>query len=122
VSRKRIIPSLALVAVAGAFALAAQASTNATKLVGATGPSFTITLKKAGKMVKTLPAGKYTITVKDKSAAHSFHLRGPGVNKVITGVAFTGSKTVTVTLKKGRYAYFCDPHELSGMKHSFTVK
>jgi plastocyanin len=27
-----------------------------------------------------------------------------------------------VTLKKGRYTYYCDPHEFAGMKGSFTVR
>jgi hypothetical protein len=83
------------------------------KLQGSVGPSFTITLKKGGKKVKSLPAGKYTFVVTDKAAIHNFHLKGPGVNKVITGVSFTGTKTVTVRLKKGKYTYLCDPHSSS---------
>jgi hypothetical protein len=93
----------------------------ATKLVGVTGPGFTITLKKGGKMVKTLPHGKYTITVQDKSNIHNFRLKGPGLNKQITTLSQTGPKTVTVTLKKGRYTYQCDPHVAQGMKHTFRV-
>ena len=92
-----------------------------TKLQGVTGPGFTITLKKAGKAVKTLKAGKYTITVQDKSNIHNFRLRGPGLNKQITTLAFKGTKTVTVTLKKGKYTYQCDPHVLQGMKATFNV-
>ncbi len=123
-----MIRRLALLAVAGVAAaalvaaLAAPASTKATKLVGTTGPSFTITLRKGGKLVKTLPSGKYAITVHDKSVDHAFRLRGPRLNKLITSVPFTGTKTVTVTLKKGRYTYLCDPHEFGGMTHSFRVK
>jgi hypothetical protein len=93
----------------------------ATQLVGTTGPGFTITLKKAGVKVKTLKAGKYTITVKDKSTVHDFRLKGPGLNKKITSLAFKGSKTVTVKLVKGKYTYQCDPHVLQGMKHTFRV-
>jgi plastocyanin len=36
-------------------------------------------------------------------------------------VAFTGTKTITVKLKKGRYTYVCTPHK-TVMKGSFTVK
>ena len=67
-----------------------------------------------------LKAGVYTIKVVDKASIHDFHLTGPGVNKVITSVGFTGTKTVTVTLKKGKYTYVCDPHS-SSMNGSFTV-
>ena len=87
---------------------------SATKLNGTVGPGFTITLKKGTAKVKTLKAGKYTITVKDKSNIHNFRLKGPGVNKQITSVAFKGTKTVTVTLKKGTYTYQCDPHAHRG--------
>jgi plastocyanin len=94
---------------------------NAKRLTGTTGPGLTITLKKGTARVKTLTAGKYTITVNDKSTAHNFRLKGPGLNKQITSLAFKGSKTVTVTLKKGKYTYQCDPHVLQGMKGTFRV-
>jgi plastocyanin len=48
-------------------------------------------------------------------------LKGPGVTKRITGVGFTGTKTATVTLKRGKYTYYCTPHK-SFMKGSFTVR
>ena len=92
-----------------------------TKLVATVGPSFTITLKKGGKLVRTLPHGKYTITVNDKSNIHNFRLKGPGLNKQITTLSQKGSRTVTVTLKRGRYTYQCDPHVLQGMKKTFRV-
>jgi plastocyanin len=112
--------SLALAAALMAVSVAvASASTTATKLVGTDGPGFTITLTKAGKKVKTLKAGKYTILIRDKSNIHNFHLKGPGLNK-LTSVGYVGSKTWTVTLKKGTYKYVCDPHA-SIMKGAFKV-
>ncbi len=115
----------AFITIAAALALtvplSAPAGTTATKLAGTTGPGFTITLKKAGAKVRTLPAGSYTITVSDKSGIHDFRLKGPGMNKVITGIGFKGTKTVTLTLKKGTYTYVCTPHA-GFMKGSFTVK
>lgn len=97
------------------------AAKSPTKLVGKVGPGFTISLKNAaGAKVKTLPAGMYLFAVTDKDSSHSFHLTGPGVNKVITGVGFTGAKTVTLTLKKGKYTFFCDPHS-SSLRGTFTV-
>ena len=116
----RIALFLAVAAVALALIGSTMASTSATRLSGTTGPGFTITLKKAGKIVKTLKAGRYTISVSDKSTIHNFRLKGPGVNKEITGLRFTGTKTVTVRLKAGKYTYVCDPH-VSSMKRTFRV-
>ncbi len=112
------ITLLALLAALAVAVLPALAAT--TKLTGIVGPGFTITLKKGGKKVTTLKAGKYSIAVSDKSAIHNFHLRGPGVNKLTT-VTSVGSKTWKVTLKKGKYTYVCDPHA-STMRGSFRVK
>jgi plastocyanin len=112
-----------LLAVALAAATAASAGSAAPpKLVGETGPGFSIELKTAaGKDVKTLKPGTYTILVEDKASIHDFHLTGPGVNKTTT-VPFTGKQTWKVTLKAGTYTYQCDPHAASGMKGTFTVK
>ena len=115
------LPLAAAAAVSLALAAPGGALAAATPLTGTVGPGFTITLaSKAGKKVTTLKAGSYAITVRDKASIHDFHLKGPGVNKVITNVPFVGTKSVTVTLKKGTYTYVCDPHA-SAMKGSFKV-
>jgi len=57
--------------------------------------------------------------IRDRSAEHDFHLRGP-VSRMITGVSFMGTKRITVTLKPGRYTYVCDPHA-DEMRGSFRV-
>ena len=111
--------ALAASLVLAAPALAGHAAS--TPLAGTVGPGFSISLAKAGKNVKTLKPGSYTITVKDKSASHDFHIFGPGVAKVVTSVSFVGTKKVTVTLKKGTYTIQCDPHAQSGMKSTFKV-
>jgi plastocyanin len=103
-----------------ALTLTASAGAVLPRLVGAVGPGFTITLKRFNKPLRTLPAGRYTITVSDKSNIHNFHLKGPGVNKMISAVGFVGTKTVIVALKKGRYTFVCDPH-FTSMHGSFTV-
>src|SRR6476660_9223983 len=119
-----MMPRIALLAagLVATLALAAPigATSSVTKLTGTVGPGFTISLKKGTAKVKTLRAGTYKITVSDKSNIHDFHLMGPGVNKVITTTPFTGTKTVTVKLKKGTYKYLCDPHATI-MKGSFKV-
>ena len=94
------------------LALPALAATPVFK--GTVGPGFTI--KMATKPTK---AGKIKLVISDKSNVHNFHLTGPGVN-VKTSVSAIGTKTFTITLKKGTYKFICDPHPF--MKGSFTVR
>lgn len=111
---------LAVLAVLAALALAAGALAATPTLVGTVGPGFTIVLTKGGQKVKTLKPGKYTFAISDRSSAHNFHLRGPGVNKT-TGVGARGKSTWAVTLRPGTYRFVCDPHSFQ-MKGAFTVK
>jgi plastocyanin len=114
-----------LFAVAGvaitAVMLPSAALTSTPKLTGTVGPGFTITLTQGGKKVTKLKAGKYTLVVNDKSSMHSYGLDGPkGFAKDFTGVSFKGTKTFSVTLKAGKYKFYCTPHE-STMFGNFTV-
>jgi plastocyanin len=111
---------LAALAVIAALVAAASASAATPKLAGETGPGFTIQLKSAGKTVKSLKAGTYTIKVEDKSSIHNFHLFGPGVNKT-TAIDGTSETTWKVKLKPGKYTYQCDAHASEGMKATFKV-
>ena len=43
------------------------------------------------------------------------------MSRQITSISATGTKTVTLTLKPGRYTYLCDPHS-ADMIGSFRVK
>lgn len=116
----RIRLMLGAMAVGAALVAPTTATTApAPLLTGTVGPGATITLKKGGVKVRTVKAGRYRIRVSDKSDDHDFKLKG-AVSKTITGVEFTGTKTVTVTLKKGTVTYFCAPHA-SFMKGSFKV-
>lgn len=115
--------SIALTALVAAVALVLTAPVSAAPKVvkGSVGPGFTISLKSGGKNVTSLKAGiSYKFEVTDLSSSHDFHLIGPGVNKVITGVSFRGKKSLTVKLKRGTYRFVCDPHA-SSMKGSFRV-
>jgi plastocyanin len=101
--------------------LVATAAAAPKTVAGSVGPGFTISLKLDGKKVTKLKAGvPYRFTITDRSSEHDFHLTGPGLNKVITGVGFTGTKSVVVTLRKGTYSFVCDPHS-SFMRGSFKV-
>jgi len=107
--------ALAAALVAALAVPAAEAASSGSTLTGVVGPGFTITMTQAGKKITKLKAGTYKLVVQDKSSIHDFHLSGPGVAKVVTSVGFVGTKTISVTLKRGKYTYVCDPH--SGAMH-----
>ncbi len=119
--RTTLIAVFASVALAAALALGGAALAAPATIQGTVGPGFTISLKKSGKKVTTLKPGRYTFVIADRSTSHDFHLTGPGVNKVLTGVEYTGTKRVPVTLGKGSYSFVCDPHS-SEMQGSFRVR
>jgi len=106
---------------AATFVSAAGAATTTGQLVGTVGPGYTIKITMNGKAARTLKAGTYTLVVHDRSANHDFHFFGPGINKKVTSVSFIGSKTLTVTLEKGKYTFQCDPHVALGMKGTLRV-
>ena len=84
-------------------------------LNGNVGPGFDISLNGTDG----LTAGSYKLVVNDQSAAHNFHLTGPGVD-VSTEVGTQGEKSFEITLQAGEYKFQCDPHS-SQMNGSFTV-
>ena len=113
-----------LLGVAAATALAATGSgfaASAKTVNGSVGPGFTIGLTMQGKKVTKLKAGTaYRFVISDRSSIHDFHLSGPGFNRVLTGVEFTGTKSFLLRLKKGSYRFVCDPHSGS-MRGGFLV-
>jgi ABC-type amino acid transport substrate-binding protein len=117
----RVLPMIVLACSMLAVVFASVGRAALPKLVGTTGPGFKIQLTEAGQSVKKLKAGRYTLVVHDKAAIHDFHLTGPGIDNKVTSVPFIGTKTVAVTLKRGKYTFQCDPHAALGMKGSFTV-
>jgi plastocyanin len=118
-TRIRLVIAALGAAVALLIPTTATTASEATLLTGTVGPGFTITLKKGTTKVRTLKAGRYTIRVTDKSNIHDFQLKG-AIRKTITTVPFKGTKTVTVTLKRGTETYYCAPHA-STMKGTFRV-
>jgi len=105
---------LLLVVVAGgalAIGSGSPASTAPTTVDGTVGPGFTITLRMNGHNVTRLKAGTpYRLVISDRADIHDFHLSGPGLDRVLTGVGFEGTKSFVLRLKKGSYRYACDPH------------
>jgi hypothetical protein len=116
---RMLVVAAALVALT-LTASAAAGTAALPKLTGTVGPGFTIAMKRFNKPLRMLRAGRYSITVADRSNIHNFHLKGPGVNREITTVGFVGTKTVIVALKRGLYTFVCDPH-FTSMKGSFRV-
>ena len=111
----------AAAAIAAMLVLVTAASASTPKLTGTVGPGYKITLTQGGKKVTKLKAGKYAFVISDKASIHSYGLDGPnGFAKDFTSVSFKGTKTITVTLKKGKYKFYCEPHE-SFMFGNFTV-
>ena len=91
------------------------------KLTGTVGPGFTIALRNpAGVRVRSLTAGRYAITVRDRGRAHNFHAIGAGINRR-TGVAAIVTTTWTVRLTRGTLRWVCDPHRLQ-MRGSAVVR
>ncbi len=112
--RFKIIGVLALtVAAVGAIfsALPVAAKAATPKLVATVGPGYTIKVRTAaGAPARSVKPGLYTITVRDRSEEHNFHLTGPGVNKS-TSVDWVGTKTWRVRVVSGKtYRFVCDPH------------
>ena len=108
--KRTLLAVVTLVALATALPAIAAIPT----FKGTVGPGFTIAMAK-----KPTKPGKVRIVVADRSDFHNFHLTGPGVN-VKTSVSALGTKTFTVTLKKGTYRFVCDPHA-SSMKGQFKI-
>jgi plastocyanin len=91
----------------------------------------TLTLKadpkgalKFDKKTLTAKAGKVTIKMTNPSPLmHNVAIKGNGVNKKGKIVGKGGVSTVTATLKKGKYTFYCSVpgHEAGGMKGTLTV-
>ncbi len=104
---------IALVTLLTALVLpSAVAQADNPKLVAVVGTndSFVISLRDAnGNAVTQIAPGTYDIAVSDRSEAHNFHLKGPGVD-MSTAIGAKQETTWTVTIGEGRFAYVCDAH------------
>lgn len=107
---------IALVTLLAALVLpSAVAQADNPKLVAVVGTNeaFVISLRdSAGNLVTQLEPGTYDIAVSDRSEAHNFHLKGPGVD-VSTPIGEVQNATWTVTFADGRYTFLCDAHATS---------
>ncbi len=100
-----------------------SASSSTTKLVGTLMASVSVsgksTLAFGGKSVKTLKAGRYTISIQDHSKKAGLLLWKLGSHPLtLSGAAATGPKSTSVTLSLGKW--FFEPSR-AGPKTYFSV-
>ena len=126
--RRLLVLGIAAAVAVAAFAAAAFSPRafarhdSSLTLVGTVGPGYTINLKVGGKNLVRLKAGKYTFVIHDQGSIHGWSLDGPnGFAKDLTAVSFTGTKTVTLNLKAGKYKFYCPPHESQMFGHFSAV-
>ena len=70
-------------------------------------------------------AGNVTITMDNPAPVpHAIAVEGNGVDKDGSTVQMGGKSTVTVSLKAGKYTFYCpvDGHRAAGMQGTLTVK
>ena len=70
-------------------------------------------------------AGKVTITMDNPAPVpHAIAVEGSGIDKKGKTVQMGGKSTVTVTLKPGKYTFYCpvDGHKQAGMQGSLNVQ
>jgi hypothetical protein len=115
---KKSLLALALLAVVALTAAGSAFSHNSSTptLKGVVGPGYSIKLTKGGKKIESLKAGTYKFVITDRSTYHNFTVERekpskPKLEKHLTGTAFTGMKTVEVTLKPGSWSFYCSNHE-----------
>jgi plastocyanin len=110
-------------AAAATLAVPVSAPAQRAQLVGVVGTNdaFVITLTRAGQRVRSLKAGTYRLTIRDRSAIHNYRISGPGMNRAFTTVPARTTRTFTVRFRPGTYRFVCDPH-VATMSGRFTVR
>jgi hypothetical protein len=76
-------------------------------LVGTVSAAGRLTLSFKGKTVSSLQAGRYTVTVTDKSRASGFTLQE--INRtpvVVTGAAYRGTRSESVVMTAGQWFFY----------------
>jgi plastocyanin len=107
-------------------------TTSTTPAKGGGGGASTVKLSadpsgalKFDKSTLTAKAGKVTLDMANPSpVSHAIGVKGNGVTQAGQAVGQGSNSTVTVTLKPGKYTFYCpvDGHQAAGMKGTLTVK
>jgi uncharacterized cupredoxin-like copper-binding protein len=127
-TRRGVLAVLALAALAVAALLLTSGPPAGAAASGAT---VKLTANAQGKLKfntskVSVPHGKVTLTMKNPSSSgipHGIAVEGKGVDKDGKTVRKGGTSTITVTLKKGKYTFYCPVpgHEAAGMKGTLTI-
>jgi hypothetical protein len=92
------------------------------KLIATVGPRSTISLNRpSGQRVTRLPAGTYTLVVRDRSATHNFHLSGTPTTQWRTGAAFIDTRSWRLRLTGGIVYRYVSDADQSAVRGSFRV-
>lgn len=112
---------LAAALAALALAAAAAAAPTATTLKISADPKGKMAFDRSALRARP---GVVTISMRNPVVVpHNVAIRGNGVRRLGKVVLKGGTSTVTATLKRGRYTFFCSVagHEAAGMKGVLTV-
>ncbi len=118
----RVLVSLTVLLAALAVAAAAPAAPTKTTVLRLTAQG---TALKFDKKTLRARAGKVSLVFTNRaSMPHNVAVKGKGVRKLGKVVGRGGVSKVTVTLKKGKYRFFCSVpgHEAAGMWGTLTVR
>ena len=85
-------------------------------LTGVVTPAGSLRIAFKGKSVASLNAGRYAISVVDRSSSSGFTVKGKRATVSVTGMAFVGKRTVTLNLTAGHWSF--GP---SALKSSYTI-
>ena len=118
--------AVVVAAVAAGGAVASQAASGAPSRPAAATLRLSASKSKLKFSKSSLKAKHGKITLKMANPAsfkHAIAVEGHGVDKDGKTVGKGGTSTVTVTLKKGKYTFYCPVpgHRAGGMKGTLTV-
>jgi hypothetical protein len=111
-----------LTAVAAALSVGLVGVADAATYRGAVGPGQTIKLTKAnGAAARSIPAGRHTFVIRDRSSVHDFVLRRGTTIIRRTGIGATGTFTWRrVRILRRTHTFYCSTHSRA-MRGSFRV-
>jgi plastocyanin len=104
----------------GSSSASVQPAGGGGKKVNVTLKDFSITIAGGTKLA---PARYSFVVTNDGPSSHNLTINGPGVSNAATPTFASGTQTLTVTLKKGSYEFYCSVpgHKQLGMDDTVTV-
>jgi uncharacterized cupredoxin-like copper-binding protein len=123
-SKRTIVVSVGAAAIAATIAVSGQAAMSTQRLSLQADPHGKL---RYNKKTLTAKAGRVTIVMRNPSTSgirHGIAVEGKGVDKDGRIVAPGKTSTLTLSLKPGRYTFYCnfDGHRGRGMKGTLIVR